>query len=226
MRILFFLFFTFTCLAQNNDQRLAYQYFVDGDYEKAIVLYEEINKKKFSINTYNPYYTSLINLNRFSEAEKIARKQFIKNNSRLNFLADIIVAQYKLNQKNKYSSNVKKIIKQINGRNSQVIQIANRFQFFELYSIALEIYEKSTEKNSTEYDLQKAQLYSLLGDDELMINKNISYLLNNPNQKKVVFNNIQRFVDNNGIQNEKNYLVVKKALLNIIKIYCYIFARI
>ena len=66
MRILFFLFFTFTCLAQNNDQRLAYQYFVDGDYEKAIVLYEEINKKKFSINTYNPYYTSLINLNRFS----------------------------------------------------------------------------------------------------------------------------------------------------------------
>ena len=219
MRILFFLFFTFTCLAQNNDQRLAYQYFVDGDYEKAIVLYEEINKKKFSINTYNPYYTSLINLNRFSEAEKIARKQFAKNNSRLNFLADVIVAQYKLNQKNKYSSNVKKIIKQINGRNSQVIQIANRFQFFELYSIALEIYEKSTEKNSTEYDLQKAQLYSLLGDDELMINKNISYLLNNPNQKKVVFNNIQRFVDNNGIQNEKNYLVVKKALLNIIKIY-------
>ena len=58
--------------------------------------------------------------------------------------------------------------------------------------------------------MQKAQLYSLLGDDELMINKNISYLLNNPNQKKVVFNNIQRFVDNNGIQNEKNYLVVKK----------------
>ena len=114
MRILFLLFFTFTCLAQNNDQRLAYQYFVDGDYEKAIVLYEEINKKKFSINTYNPYYTSLINLNRFSEAEKIARKQFTKNNSRLNFLADIIVAQYKLNQKNKYSSNVKKIIKQIN----------------------------------------------------------------------------------------------------------------
>ena len=67
--------------------------------------------------------------------------------------------------------------------------------------------------------MQKAQLYSLLGDDELMINKNISYLLNNPNQKKVVFNNIQRFLDNNGIQNEKNYLVVKKALLNIIKIY-------
>ena len=63
LELILFLFFTFTCLAQNNDQRLAYQYFVDGDYEKAIVLYEEINKKRFSINT-NPYYTSLINLNK------------------------------------------------------------------------------------------------------------------------------------------------------------------
>ena len=126
MRILFFVF-TFTCLAQNNDQRLAYQYFVDGDYEKAIVLYEEI-VEKFSLNTYNPYYTSLINLNRFSEAEKIARKQFAKNYSRLNFTTDVIVAQYKLNQKNKYSSNIKKIIKQINEGFSSY-PIANRFQF-------------------------------------------------------------------------------------------------
>ena len=78
MRILFFLFFTFTCLTQNNDQRLAYQYFVDGDYEKAIVLYEEINKKKFSINTYNPYYTSLINLTDFLKLKKLQENSLQK----------------------------------------------------------------------------------------------------------------------------------------------------
>ena len=220
MRILILLFFTFSSIAQNNDQRLAYQYFVNGDYDKAVVLYEEINKKSFSLNTYNPFFTSLINLNRFSEAEKLARKQYSKNSSRLNFLADLIISQFKLDQKNKYSFNLKKIIKKIDGRNSQVIQVANRFQLFEMYSIALEIYDKSSEINDNyQYDLQKAQLYGLLGDEELMINKNIDYLLRNPNQKKVVFSNIQRFVDNNGIKNNNNYTIVKKSLLNIIKLY-------
>ena len=220
MRILILLFFTLSSFAQNNDQRLAYQYYINGDYEKAVILYEEINKKSFSLNTYNPFFTSLINLNRFSEAEKIARKQYSKNNARLNFFADLIIAQIKLDQKNKYRFNLKKIIKKINGRNSQVIQIANRFQLFEMYSVALEIYEKSSEiNNNYQYDLQKAQLYGLLGNDELMINKNIDYLLRNPNQKKVVFSNIQRFIDNNGIENNDNYLIVKKSLLNIIKLH-------
>lgn len=220
MRILILLFFTLSSFAQNNDQRLAYQYYINGDYEKAVILYEEINKKSFSLNTYNPFFTSLINLNRFSEAEKIARKQYSKNNARLNFFADLIIAQIKLDQKNKYRFNLKKIIKKINGRNSQVIQIANRFQLFEMYSVALEIYEQSSEiNNNYQYDLQKAQLYGLLGNDELMINKNIDYLLRNPNQKKVVFSNIQRFIDNNGIENNDNYLIVKKSLLNIIKLH-------
>ena len=132
MRILILLFFTLSSFAQNNDQRLAYQYYINGDYEKAVILYEEINKKSFSLNTYNPFFTSLINLNRFSEAEKIARKQYSKNNARLNFFADLIIAQIKLDQKNKYRFNLKKIIKKINARNSQVIQIANRFQLFEM----------------------------------------------------------------------------------------------
>ena len=220
MRILILLFFTFSSIAQNNDQRLAYQYFINGDYDKAVVLYEEINKKSFSLNTYNPFFTSLINLNRFSEAEKLARKQYLKNSARLNFLADLIISQFKLDQKNKYNFNLKKIIKKIDGRNSQVIQVANRFQLFEMYSVALEIYDKSSEINDNyQYDLQKAQLYGLLGDEELMINKNIDYLLRNPNQKKVVFSNIQRFVDNNGIKNNNNYTIVKKSLLNIIKLY-------
>ena len=45
MRVIVLLFFALSSFAQNNNQRLAYQYYLDGDYEKAIVLYEEINKK-------------------------------------------------------------------------------------------------------------------------------------------------------------------------------------
>mgnify|MGYP004007088099 FL=1 len=40
-----------------------------------------------------------------------------------------------------------------------------------------------------------------------------------PNQKKIVFTTIQRFLYNNGIKNENNYLLVKKSLLKMIKLY-------
>ena len=46
MRIIILLLFALSLNAQNNDQRLAYQYYIDGDYEKAILLYEEINIHK------------------------------------------------------------------------------------------------------------------------------------------------------------------------------------
>ena len=110
MRVIVLLFFALSSFAQNNNQRLAYQYYLDGDYEKAIVLYEEINKKNFYLNTYSPYFNSLIFSNKLSQAEKIAKKQFSKNNKRLNFLADIIIAQFKLNKKNQYSFNLKKAV--------------------------------------------------------------------------------------------------------------------
>jgi len=221
MRIIFFFFlFTASTFAQNNNQKLAYQYYVNGDYDKAIVIYEEINTKLLSINVYSPYFISLCNLDRFSEAEKLAKKFYSKYPHRLNYLADIIVAQFKQGYEKKSNYTLKKLYKKITGQNSQTIQVANRFQSFNMYQLALEIYNKSQLINSNfQYDLQKAQLYALLGEEELMINQYFDFLLRMPNQKKIIFTNIQRFLDNNGIKNENNYLLVKKALLKIIKSY-------
>jgi tetratricopeptide (TPR) repeat protein len=89
-----------------------------------------------------------------------------------------------------------------------------------MYDIALEVYEKSSKINNLfSYDLQRAQLYGLLGENEMMVNQYLDFLLNNPNQKKVVFSNIQRFLDNNGIKDFNNTNLVKRSLLNIIKNY-------
>ena len=64
MRVLILLLFTFSSFAQNNNQKIAYQYFINGDYDKAIVIYEELNKSNNPVNTYSPYFISLINTNK------------------------------------------------------------------------------------------------------------------------------------------------------------------
>ena len=220
MRVIILLLFTLSSFAQNNNQKIAYQYFINGDYDKAIVIYEELNKSNLSVNTYSPYFISLINTNNFSNAEKLAKRLYSKNPQRLNYLVDVIVSLKKQEKVNKFIFNLKKLYGKLDGRNSQTIQLANRFLSFEMYDIALEVYEKSSKINNLfSYDLQRAQLYGLLGENEMMVNQYLDFLLNNPNQKKVVFSNIQRFLDNNGIKDFNNTNLVKRSLLNIIKKY-------
>ena len=220
MRVIILLLFTLSSFAQNNNQKIAYQYFINGDYDKAIVIYEELNKSNLSVNIYSPYFISLINTNNFSTAEKLAKRLYSKNPQRLNYLVDMIVSLKKQEKVNKFIFNLKKLYGKLDGRNSQTIQLANRFLSFEMYDIALEVYEKSSKINNLfSYDLQRAQLYGLLAENEMMVNQYLDFLLNNPNQKKVVFSNIQRFLDNNGIKDFNNTNLVKRSLLNIIKKY-------
>ena len=220
MRVIILLLFTLSSFAQNNNQKIAYQYFINGDYDKAIVIYEELNKSNLSVNIYSPYFISLINTNNFSTAEKLAKRLYSKNPQRLNYLVDVIVSLKKQEKVNKFIFNLKKLYGKLDGRNSQTIQLANRFLSFEMYDIALEVYEKSSKINDLfSYDLQRAQLYGLLAENEMMVNQYLDFLLNNPNQKKVVFSNIQRFLDNNGIKDFNNTNLVKRSLLNIIKKY-------
>ena len=220
MRVIILLLFTLSSFAQNNNQKIAYQYFINGDYDKAIVIYEELNKSNLSVNIYSPYFISLINTNNFSTAEKLAKRLYSKNPQRLNYLVDVIVSLKKQEKVNKFIFNLKKLYGKLDGRNSQTIQLANRFLSFEMYDIALEVYEKSSKINNLfSYDLQRAQLYGLLGENKMMVDQYLDFLLNNPNQKKVVFSNIQRFLDNNGIKDFNNTNLVKRSLLNIIKKY-------
>ena len=220
MRVIILLLFTLSSFAQNNNQKIAYQYFINGDYDKAIVIYEELNKSNLSVNIYSPYFISLINTNNFSTAEKLAKRLYSKNPQKLNYLVDVIISLKKQEKVNKFIFNLKKLYGKLDGRNSQTIQLANRFLSFEMYDIALEVYEKSSKINNLfSYDLQRAQLYGLLEENEMMVNQYLDFLLNNPNQKKVVFSNIQRFLDNNGIKDFNNTNLVKRSLLNIIKKY-------
>ena len=89
MRVIILLLFTLSSFAQNNNQKIAYQYFINGDYDKAIVIYEELNTSNLSVNIYSPYFISLINTNNFSTAEKLAKRLYSKNPQRLNYLVSV-----------------------------------------------------------------------------------------------------------------------------------------
>ena len=72
--ILVFLLIPAFSFSQKSDQQLAYQYFTNGEYEKAIVLYDELMGKRFSAAYYAPYYMSLLKLQDYMGAKDLAKK--------------------------------------------------------------------------------------------------------------------------------------------------------
>ena len=61
MRVLIlFLVISNLAFSQQANQRIAQQYYINGEYDKAIVLYKELVEKQFSVSYYIPYYICLL----------------------------------------------------------------------------------------------------------------------------------------------------------------------
>ncbi len=217
MRILLVLtFFSFFSNAQNSE-RDAYNFFLKGEYEKSIAIYEKLSEKKSITSYYFPFFNSYYNLKKIDKAESIAIKMYNTFPKSIVYLVDILACQILRDSKYKANRTKAKLYKEINGNKSQAINIANSFNRYAMYSEALKVYAKSEElNNNNDFSLQKASIYGLIGDSEKMIESYLKSLYNNPNLKQNVTSNIQRFLDNNGIYSQKNYNIVKNLLLKYI----------
>ena len=215
MRLLFlFLFVSNFAFAQQNKQQIAYQYYINGEYSKAVDLYETLLDKNFSVIYYIPYYTSLIKLEQYKKAEFIARKFKKKYPKELRYSFAILIAKEKYGKTKNIEIAYSNLFKKLDGRRSQAITLANLFERHELYSRALNVYIVSEKNNpQNNYALQKAQIYAKLDDVELMLNEYLTAITKNPNQKNMILSKIQIFLNNDGIQSDINYNLLKKLLL-------------
>jgi tetratricopeptide (TPR) repeat protein len=216
--VLFFLYFSSVLFAQKNQKQLAYQYYQNADYVKAISIYEQIFQDDFEISCYNPYFISLIKIEEYKKAESLAltaSKLYVNNKI---YLLEVGIAQQKAGNRKKSERTYNKLLTKFEGNKSMTINFANAFIRNELYEEALDIYILSEDlKPKNTFYIQKAQLYANLGDSESMLFEYMKELLERPHQKPYIMSQIQRFVDNDGIKNDKNYQLVKRVLLKYVK---------
>ena len=200
--------------SQKSDQQIAYQYYNNGEYEKAIVLYEELMQVRFSVAYYDPYYTSLLKVQNYNGAKDLAKKLVKKYPKELQYQLGLIIAQYKLGNIKKANITYSKMLKKFTGGRSQTINLANILIRHEMYQKALDLYrlsEKINPKNN--FGIQKAQLFAKIEEVELMLKEYLNEMERDPKQKTMVIYQIQKFLDNDGIKSDKNYKLVKKLLL-------------
>ncbi len=207
-----------TLFAQNNQAKLAYQYYQNGQYDKAIELYKELNKKSISASYYSPYISCLISSENYKEAEKLASKMVKKYPKSLNYKVDLGFLQKKNGKQKKAKNTFQFAIDNLSRQTNQSINLGNAFVMRKEYDWAEKTYLKAQELNPTyPFGMQLANVYRQMGDTEKMITSYLWLIQQHPNQKQSVKNNLQIFLNNDGIKSTKNYNILKKQLLKFVQ---------
>lgn len=198
--------------AQN--EQLAYNYFDKGEFEKALVIYQDLEKKQPN----NTFYIQKIaachqQLKQYAEAGKLLADRLDKTGQPLLYVE--LGYNYQL-QKDmvKAEKNYKAAIKTVTDNPSNVYTVANAFEQKTLLEYALKAYETATEINkSMNFDYQLALIQGQLGNTDLMIEKLLSYSYTNRQNLAVVQNQLSRFMNEEG-SDTFNASLRKALLLN------------
>jgi len=216
--LLVFLLISSFAFSQQSNQQIAYQYYINGEYEKAISLYEELMESKFSVAYYSPYFQSLLQIKDYKSAEGLAKKFVRRYPKSLTYQIEVGVIQKKSGNLKKADRIFKRVIDKLDGSRMQTINIANTFNKYGMFETALDVYMLSEEINlKNNFGAQKALLYGQLGKSDLMILEHLNVLQRDPSKKQFVISNVQKFIDNDGIKSDMNYQIVKKALLSFVR---------
>lgn len=162
----------------NIDEALAYQYYQQGDFEKASVLLEQLFTKTGNETYFELYFNSLLKTKKYTAAETLTKKLVKQNPQNTNYviaLGRVYQETGKADEANKIFANAIKITQK---DEFHVRELANVFYRFEAYDMAINTFvEARKELNNDQvfvYDL--LNLYRLKKDKKKLAEEYINML--------------------------------------------------
>ncbi|MDX1939780.1 MAG: tetratricopeptide repeat protein [Saprospiraceae bacterium] len=197
MRILFLIaavLVSFSTFAQ--DARLAQQYFQNGEYEKASVLYEKLFEADEDNDFYfDRYIDCLLAIENFDDCERVIKRQIKRNPTNVNLYVTygkLFERQYRdedaLEQYQTAISNL--------SRDAFVItRLANAFVVLTKYDLAIETYEKGAVllKDDNIFSYNLGELYRRKGDMSKMVESYLNAVDANPERLSTIQTIFQRY---------------------------------
>jgi len=183
-------------VAFGQDARLAQQYFQDGEYEKAAVLYEKL----FGLNEENDFYFEryiecLISTQAFEEAEKVIKRQLKKSPSNVSLYVTygkLFERQYRDDDALlQYQTAINNLPKE----SFAITRLANSFVILTKYDLAIQTYEKGAQllRDDNVFAYNLGELYRRKGDTEKMVEAYLNALASNPDRVSTVQTIFQRY---------------------------------
>ena len=207
---LFSLFFSMFVFSQN--EQLAQNYFDKGEFEKALISYQEL----IAAQPFNGYYFQRIidcyqQLKQYEASEKFILERYNKF-KQATLLVELGYNYQLQKDENKAKKYYEQALDKIKKIPTEVYGIAAVFERKVLIDYALQAYQLAIELDKNlNFNVQMALLYGQKGDSDKMIEKFLEESYTNPQNLFAIQNQLSRFMTENSDVNFNNAL--KKALL-------------
>jgi len=209
-----FLFFIPSLKAQVNlDQMLAQEFYLNGEYEKAVVLYEKLfAKNPASKEIYRNYLNTVLELEDYKKGEKIVKKVIKQNPGSLIYMVDLGRVYFIAGNTSKATNQYDKTINQIPKDRIKISTLANAFLVIEEYEYALKTYLKGQRLYGIPgmFSFEVASIYEKKGDYKNMIVVYLGVLESDPKMLQSVKNNLQRSLTKKAQFNELQSQLYRK----------------
>ncbi|MEM7163106.1 MAG: hypothetical protein AAF487_11780 [Bacteroidota bacterium] len=190
-------------LSFGQNEELADEYYNNGEFEKALLYFEDIYKQKPGMQTYEKYRTCLMETERFEEAQKLIKKHMKRYKTKLDLHLDMADVYIALGDESKANNEYEEAKSKLSPQRGSISQLANAFAKRNMQEEALDVYnrgkkllkEAGKENDAIYFNFSIADIYGSQGKYDLMIKEYITYLGYNPNYFKTVKNRLNKAMD-------------------------------
>ncbi len=202
-----------------STEKLARDYYFKKQYDKAVVLFEDLYKKKPTHNYYTYYVNCLLALKEYKIAEKVIKKQRRAYPTHPRYTIDLVHVYQLTGNEKKSNQLLNKLLNNLPNTRSGIMQIASPLMSKGYYKAALDVYKKGKEINVEGYQfhMELATAYQYNGQYNMMFSSYLAHLRDNPRDMQRIKNSMQNLmrldVDDNLAQ------TLKKQLLGLTQAY-------
>ncbi len=165
---------------QVQKEALAQEYFRRGEFDKAVVLYEELRQQQPSSEIfYRYFYQCQMALGKYEDMEKELRKLIRKEPEQLTYRVDLGNLYEKQGDAAASRQQYEEAIDVLGPNRSQIVKLANAFTAMEAYDFAIRALEAGSRimgKAEEPFHFELANLYYRKGDKIGMIGAFLDYL--------------------------------------------------
>jgi predicted Zn-dependent protease len=178
---------------QQENQKLAIQYYDNQEYEKALPLFEALHREQPTQFHYTYYFLCLVALEDFSSAEKLVRDKMKDEQGPTRYDVDLGYLYLLMNKPDKATKQNEDILSRLKPTKANVMEIANAFTSRQQYDYAVKTYLRGREllRNTDPFYLELARAYEVTGNYAGMIEEYLNMLEEDPSRLEMVQGRLQ-----------------------------------